>query len=375
MGSAAHAAPATARAAAVVSPDAPAAADDWPHPLRRPPRLKPGDRVAVVTASWGGPAEFPLRYAVGKGQLAESFGLEVVEMRHARRDAAWIARNPAARADDLMRAFADARIAGIVAAIGGDDAVRLIPHVDLAVIAANPKVLLGYSDSTVLHFGCLKAGLGSFYGPSIMSGFAENGGLFPYMVESLRRVVFTAAPAGEVAWNRDGWTSQTVDWANPLRERRRLHPARPPRLLQGRGRVRGPLLGGCAETLERLKKTAWWPPLERWRGAILFYETSEEAPPPSAVAAWLGDFARRGILAVVSGMLVGRPGGEIDPARHAEYEAAIVQALAAADLPSLPVLAGLDFGHTDPICTIPYGVRAEIDCGMPSWRILEPAVA
>ncbi len=349
----------------------------WPLPLHKPPHLKAGDRVAVVTASWGGPAEFPLRYAVGKGQLAEAFGLEVVEMQHARRDAAWIRRNPRARADDLMAAFRDPGIAGVVAAIGGNDAVRLIPHVDLAVIAAHPKVFLGYSDTTVLHFGCLKAGLGSFYGPSVMSGFAESGGLFPYMVESLRRVAFTPVPAGTVDPNRDGWTVELLDWTDPvmLTRRRRLTPSTGPRLLQGSGRVRGPLIGGCADTLEQLKETEWWPPLDRWRGAILFYETSEEAPPPAAVEAWLADFAARGILQVISGLLVGRPGGPVEPGRHAEQDAAILDALRAAGLPGLPVLTGLDFGHTDPICTIPYGVRAEIDCEAAAWRLLEAAVA
>jgi muramoyltetrapeptide carboxypeptidase LdcA involved in peptidoglycan recycling len=210
-----------------------------------------------------------------------------------------------------------------------------------------------------------------------MSGFAESGGPFPYMTDSLTRVAFTPAPAGEMGFNRDGWTADIVDWTDPrmLAERRRLNPATGPRLLQGRGRARGPLIGGCADTLQQLKETEWWPPTERWRGAILFYETSEEAPPPETVAAWLGDFAARGILQVLSGILVGRPGGPIDPARHAEYDAAILAALGAAGMPTLPVLAGLDFGHTDPICTIPYGVRAEIDCGLATWRILESAVA
>lgn len=349
---------------------------DWPDRMHRPARLKPGSRVAVVTASWGGPAEFPLRYAVGKSQLGETFEFEVVETRHARRDAAWIARNPRARADDLMEAFADPKVDGVVAAIGGSDAVRLIPLVDLAVIAAHPKAFLGYSDTTALHFGCLKLGLVSFYGPSIMSGFAENGGLFPYMVESLRRVLLTAAAAGEVAPNRDGWTNEFLDWSDATLQsrRRQLNPATGPRLLQGRGRVRGPLIGGCADTLEQLKDTPWWPPLERWRGAVLFYETSEAPPPPELVKQWLVDLGARGILQVLSGILVGRPGGRIEIARHGDYDAAVVEVLRGLDLPDLPVLAGLDFGHTDPICTIPYGVRAEIDCNRRSWSILEPAV-
>ena len=49
-------------------------------------KLSPGDRVAAVSLSWGGPGEFPHRYEAGKRQLQEEFGLEVVETRHALRD-------------------------------------------------------------------------------------------------------------------------------------------------------------------------------------------------------------------------------------------------------------------------------------------------
>jgi hypothetical protein len=94
------------------------------------------------------------RYEAGKSYLVTAFGLDVVEMPNALRDARFLYENPTARADDLMRAFADKSIAAIVASIGGDDAIRLMPHIDLGAIRDNPKILLGYSDPTVLHFGC-----------------------------------------------------------------------------------------------------------------------------------------------------------------------------------------------------------------------------
>ena len=66
---------------------------------------------------------------------------------------------------------------GIVSTIGGEDSIRMLPFLDYSVIRQNPKVFLGYSDSTVTHFAFLKAGVTSFYGPSLMAGFDENGGL------------------------------------------------------------------------------------------------------------------------------------------------------------------------------------------------------
>jgi hypothetical protein len=72
-------------------------------------------------------------------------------MSHTLADAATLAADPAARADDLHRAFADPDIAGVVSTIGGDDSIRLLRHLDLDLLAANPKVFLGYSDSAILQ--------------------------------------------------------------------------------------------------------------------------------------------------------------------------------------------------------------------------------
>ena len=142
--------------------------------MLKPRRLKRGDRIAAVTLSWGGPGKYPHRYEVGKRQFEEVFGLSVVEMAHTLSEPDWIAKNPQARAEDLMSAFADSSISGIISTIGGDDSIRILPFLDLSIIRANPKAFVGYSDTTVSHLACYKAGLSSFYGPAFMSGFAEN---------------------------------------------------------------------------------------------------------------------------------------------------------------------------------------------------------
>src|SRR5262245_33758624 len=103
--------------------------------LKKPRVLTPGSRVAVVAPSWGGPATIPSRYEMGLREMRERFGFEVVEMEHTRADAEWIWRNPRARAGDVNAAFADTSIDGIVAAIGGDDSVRILPYIDTSLIA------------------------------------------------------------------------------------------------------------------------------------------------------------------------------------------------------------------------------------------------
>lgn len=308
--------------------------------------------------------------------LAEEFELEPVVTPHACKPAEWLERNPRARAADVMQAFADPEIAAIVASIGGDDAIRLLPHLDLDVIASNPKVFLGYSDATILHFACLKAGLTSFYGPTVMAGFAENGGMHDFARNAIRRVLFSQEAPGKLPKNTEGWTDTQLDWAvleNQERKRELLTPV-PARVWQGTGRVRGHLIGGCAEVLEMMKGTELWPPLSHWDDAIMFYETSEEAPPPSTVRRWMRNFGAQGILGRIAGVIVGRPGGGVPVERHDDYGAAISQALVEYGADKTPLITGLDFGHTDPMVVLPFGAEAEIDCDDASLSLVEAAV-
>jgi muramoyltetrapeptide carboxypeptidase LdcA involved in peptidoglycan recycling len=234
----------------------------------KPRKLRPGDKVAAVTLSWGGPATFSYRYEIGKRQFSDEFEVEVVEARHALRDADWLLRNPKARADDLMECFGDRSIAGIISTIGGHESLRLWPHVDLNIIRSNPKVFL-----------------------------AENCGMFPYMVESLRRTIFSSEPVGTIEPNRDGWTVEHLDWANPENQqrRRRLEPSTGWRFLQGAGKVQGHLIGGCVEVLQMLRGTPAWPAAASFDDAILFLETSEEGAAPQYVTGELRSYARMGV--------------------------------------------------------------------------------
>ena len=339
--------------------------------------LHRGDTLAAVSLSWGGPATFPHRYQAGKRQLEEAFGVRVVEMAHTLSSAEYLRVNPQARADDLMQAFADPAIKGIISSIGGDDSIRLIPYLDADIIRRNPKVFLGYSDTTVSHFTCLQAGLGTFYGPSIMAGFGENGGLFPYMLTAVQRMLFSVDPVGELHPNLDGWTIELLDWADPgLQEQnRKLNPSTGWRFLQGQGVHSGHLMGGCIEVLDWLRGTPAWPHQSQWKGAVLFLETSEEAPNPQAVKRILRAFDAAGILKEVSAILFGRPGGQIDPSLFAQYDQVLVDILNnETKRPDLPIVSGMDFGHTDPILVLPYGCRSVIDCDQQAITIPESAV-
>ena len=148
----------------------------------------------------------------------------------------------------------------------------MLPFLDLSVIRENPKVFLGYSDTTITHFAFLSAGVTSFYGPSIMAGFDENGGLPPYMAESVRQVLFAPALCLSISPNHDGWTIASWEWGDEKRnqKKRKLQPCSGWRWLQGTGQHRGHLIGGCLEAIDWLRGTPIWPGLAVRQNSILF---------------------------------------------------------------------------------------------------------
>jgi muramoyltetrapeptide carboxypeptidase LdcA involved in peptidoglycan recycling len=342
--------------------------------LQRPRRWQQGDRIAAVSPSWGGPGTFPHRYEVGARQFEAAFGVEVVTMPHTLADPARVAADPVVRADDLHRAFADPDIAGVVATIGGDDAIRVLPHLDLELLAANPKAFLGYSDATIIHMALRRAGMVSFYGPSVMAGFAENGGLHRYLAEGVRRTLFE--PEAPLRWppNDHGWTVEMLDWAEPTNQGRprRLEPATGWRWYGGRP-VEGPTVVACVEVLDWLRGTAWWPALD---GVVLVLETSEEAPPPEMLTRFLRVLALTGELHRVAAIVLGRPGGaHLHVDEHAAYDEAVLGVVRTEhELTELPVVTNVDLGHTDPIWTVPQGVPLRVDPDARELTFLEDPV-
>lgn len=340
----------------------------------KPHKLNKGDKVATISLSWGGAGDLPHRYLAGKKQIEETFGLHVVETKNALKSAKWIYENPKARAEDLMEALEDKSIKAIISNIGGEDSIRLIPYIKLNVIKSNPKIFIGFSDSTITHFAFYKAGVTSFYGASVLAGFAENGGMHNYLIEDIKRSLFSAQPVGIIRPNTEGWTSQRLEWTNPDNQfiKRKLEPCTGWRFLQGNKTVSGSLLGGCVEVLNDLKGTDYWVKSEDWKGKIMFIETSEVMMPPENFRWWMRSMGAQGILYNINGLIMGRPYNN----KYAdEYDKILLQVIAdELELKELPIIAGMDFGHTQPMFTIPYGVMAEINPQQQTFSITESGV-
>jgi len=339
----------------------------------KPARLSPGDKVATVSLSWGGAGDEEIiwRYQQGKKRLEEVFGLEVIEMPHALKGSDYVYNHPEKRAEDLMTAFQDPSIQAIVANIGGNDSIRMLPYIDFDVIRNNPKIFIGYSDSTITHMIAYKAGISTIYGPTLLVDFAENIEMHPYTIEHIKRTLFDNASIGEILPAPE-WTSEYLPWIETNKNTARKYQANHGyELLQGQGIAKGHLIGGCFEVFDELRGTDLFPSLDAFSDAILFLETSEDKPNPITIECSLRIYGIMGILNRLNGVLWGKPQ---DQAYYEEYKEAIKKVLAEFNCQDLPVLFNMNFGHTEPKICLPYGAKAQIDCSTASFSILESGV-
>ena len=179
----------------------------------KPKKLKKGDKVAIVSLSSGlaGEEMFRHRYELGKKRL-EQLGFNVVTMKNALKGIEYLYNHPEKRAEDFMEAILDKDIKGIICNIGGDDTIRLLPYIDFEAIANNPKVFMGYSDTTINHFMMQKVGVVSYYVPAVMTDFAENNNMHTYTLKYINEVLLENRE-DIVIKSSDKWTSEYLDWA------------------------------------------------------------------------------------------------------------------------------------------------------------------
>jgi len=343
--------------------------------LLRPPRLSRGDTVAVLSPSWGGPSIYPNVFELGLRNLENLFGLKIKEYPTARMADAEIYANPKARAEDINRAFADPEVKGIIASIGGDDSVRILPYLDLDTIFANPKILMGYSDTTTLTSYLNQNGLVTFNGPSVMAGFAQMRHLPADFVSHVREILFEPTERYEYRAYPE-WADKYRPWQTPDYdgETEALRANEGARWLQGEDVVQGRLFGGCIEVLEFMKSTRFWPAEVFWDGKILFFETSEDKPTVPMVKYMLRNYGSMGALDRIAGILYGRARAYTGEEKESLYKMMVQVVAGEFGRRDMPIVANMDFGHTDPQWVMPLGVMAEIDPVRRTLCLVESAV-
>jgi muramoyltetrapeptide carboxypeptidase len=298
-------------------------------------RLEQGDRVALVS-----PASRPETDDVVETiRYLESLGLRPEVGSHALDEVKYLAGTDEHRLADLNQAIRDPGIRAIIATRGGKGAYRIADGLDFAALAADPKLVIGFSDITILHLAIWKrCRLPGIHGaPWGVSFGAETAASFLHTAFRSESTVLCSRT-----------DEPTIE-------------------LTTKGRAQGILVGGNQDSIAT---AAGWA-LPSLRGAILLLE---------AFNLRLGHIDRQLTMLSNAGHLEGLVGVAIG-----QYTECGAHKAESADQDTLwilrdrlsmldvPILGGLPIGHGKQPRALPVGTWAELDADLGTLEVT-PAV-
>ena len=315
----------------------------------RPPGLKKGDRVMIVTPSEPINSQRSFRRGV---KTLEELGFQIEFSKYHRLAYFYKAGLPEKRAEDINSAFADPKIKGIFMATGGFSATEVLPLLDYDLIRKNPKLIMGFSNGTVLSNAIFaKTGLVTFYGFCVEYFFWRK---TSYTIDSFLNMT----SRGERVF------TQRTKWKN-LRD----------------GRAVGKLIGGNLTSFVQLIGSPYLPDLTN---GILFleehYDWSQDIEAHLMHLRLADFFGENKIQAVVFGKFydVDIGSGDCEYRGVKKPRGFTLYSIFKEKIPkNIPILANVDFGSITSLATIPIGVEAEIILRRnqrPQFKLMKPAV-
>lgn len=336
------------------------------HTVMQPAKAQPGDKVAVLSPGFAAPGVAPAVHDQAMRRLGDITELVPVEYPTTRQ----VGASPQDRAADVNAAMGDPEIRAILATIGGEDQITVIPHLDAAHVAADPKPFLGYSDNTNLLSWLWTHGVAGFYGGSTQVHLGPGPVVDACHSDALRAALLT----GEQFEITDPGESEDVgkDWDDPaaLTEYGDREATQPWTWAGAARTVTGPTWGGCIDVLQWILTAGRFPADPSvLDGGVLLLETSEELMPAREFGWILRSLGERGILSAVDAVLLARPpasnfqkhpSAEDRAAYRAKQQDTAIELVSRYN-PEAIICIGVPFGHTRPQWILPYGGEVTVD--------------
>ncbi len=304
-----------------------------------PPKLKKGDHVMVIAPSYSH-QKFTKKFERLAKNRFEKLGLKIAFGKHLDESDSFESSSIKDRVEDIHQAFKNKEIKGIITSIGGYNANFLLRYLDWSLIRNNPKFFCGFPDITVLSNAILKkTGLVTYSGPNFRN-FAQKKH-FDYTLDYFQKIAFSNNPitiTPSPSWSDDKWTKD---------QNKRKLISNSGWLTINPGKFKGKIIGGNLCSLNLLQGTQYFPSL---KNSVLLIEDD-------AISS-AGEYSRnlQSLLHLpdfpsVNALLLGRF------QKKTKMSNKLLKTLIndLQELRNIPVIANLDFGHTDPKFTFPIG--------------------
>ncbi len=319
-----------------------------------PAKLQSGDQVRIIAPSRSLAIISPDLRHIAQDRFAQ-LGLKLSFGQHVEEIDGFNSSSIESRIDDLHQAFADPSVKAILTVIGGFNANQLLEYIDWQLIRQNPKIFCGYSDITVLNNAIFaQTGLVTYSGPHYSTFGQEL--YFDHTLDYFKKCLmsedkFEITASSE--WSDDRWF---IDQKN-----RKLMP-NSGHLVINQGTAEGTILGANLGTFNLLQGTAYMPDIKE---AILFLE-DDAVSQPHTFDRDLQSLIHLPEFKYVRGLVIGR----FQNASQMTEDLLRQIIKTKKPLAGIPVIAGVDFGHTDPKITFPIGGTASLVASQDLVRLI-----
>lgn len=254
------------------------------------------------------------------------------------------------RAKDIHNFIKRKNIGCIMAFWGGFNSNQLLDYLDYDLIKNNPKIFIGYSDVTALTTAITtKTGLITFSGPGMVSFTKPEP--FDYTWEYFDKTCIN--PTEELKIKTSSVYADDFYFLRPDNNHRIKKKNKGLKIIN-HGKADGEILAGNLSTLLLLNNTEYLPDLNN---KILFLE-EDETTTPAHFDRYLMQCQHLGWWKKISGLVFGRFTEQSGFSIANPLEDTLNQYFSKVDF---PVLYNADFGHSDPMFTIPNGGGARVN--------------
>lgn len=309
-----------------------------------PEKLKSGDEVRIIAPSRSVKILSDEIKNIAYKRF-EDLGFKLSFGKHVDETDEFNSSSIKSRVEDLHDAFTDKNVKGIITVIGGFNSNQLLKYIDWDLIKNNPKIFMGYSDITVLNNAIFaKTGLVTYSGPHY-SSFGQKL-YFDYTLGYFKKCLMENNPfevKSSDFWSDDAWY---------LDQNKRELIKNPGYLVINEGESEGTILGANLCTFNLLQGTEFFPDLT---DSVLFLEDDAETIPHTfdrdlQSLIHLPDFNK------IRGLVIGR----FQKKSNLTNDLLIKIIKTKKELDNIPVIANVDFGHSDPKITFPIGGEVKI---------------
>lgn len=304
-----------------------------------PEKLKKGDEVRVIVVSMSMAMLSEETKKIANKRLSD-LGLKVTFGKHVMENDNFSSSSIESRIEDLHEAFLDKNVKAVFTVLGGFNANQMLRHIDWNIIKNNPKIFSGYSDVTILNNAIYqKTGIVNYSGP-FYSTFGQKL-YFDYTLDYFKKCImseekFSIIPSDN--WSDDAWYKNQED-RNIIKNDGYL--------IINKGEGEGTIVGGNLCTFNLLQGTEYFPSLS---GNILFLE-DDELSDSLSFDRDLQSLIHQPVFETVKGLIIGR----FQRVSKISNEDLVKIIKNKKELDGIPIVANVDFGHTDPKITFPIG--------------------